>query len=68
MAKKRRSGASLPRVTLIAYNWRDLLAFVEAVVEDLRAEENLRHLIAAMKGKRTPKAFVLPPIPEGVLQ
>jgi len=39
MAKKKRKGTQLPRVSILAYNRRDLLAFVEAV-------EQLRHAVA----------------------
>jgi hypothetical protein len=61
VAKKKRQTA-LPRVTLLAYNRRDLVAFVAAVetlrllVDDLRAE------VAQLKAKRTPKPapFVTP--------
>lgn len=53
MAKKK-ARQQLPRLTLLAYSRRDLLAFVEAVealrclVGDLRAE------VSAMKAKRMP--------------
>jgi len=54
MAKKKR-GPALPRVTVLCYSRRDLLAFAESVealrhlVEDLRTEVN------ALKAKRAPK-------------
>jgi len=54
MAKKRKT--ALPRVTVLAYSRRDLLAFAESVealrhlVEDLRAE------VAALKGRKKPAA------------
>lgn len=44
MAKKKRQ-PGLPRVTLLAYNRRDLLAFTEAV-------EQMRHLVADMMAIR----------------
>lgn len=64
MAKKKRAG--LPRVTVLAYSKRDLVAFVQAVenlrllVDDLRAE------VAALKAKRPPKPTPpTPPTAEG---
>lgn len=43
MAKTKKRKSALPRVTLLAYSRRDLLAFTEAV-------ESLRHLVTDLRG------------------
>jgi len=59
MAKKRKARA-LPRVTVLAYNRRDLAAFVEAVERVGLYVEELRLLLERQKAKRK---VALPPIP-----
>lgn len=64
---KRKKGTTLPRLTVLAYSRRDLLAFVSAVealrhlVEDLRAE------VATLKAKRARPVPVPVPAQEGGL-
>jgi len=56
--KRKKKGASLPRVTVLAYNRRDLLAFVEAV-EKLRLLVDDLHIAANTITKKKAK---LPPV------
>lgn len=59
MAKRKKKGTALPRITLLAYNRRDLLAFVEAVgkLEHIAAD---LVTVAAQLPKPRPKK--LPPV------
>jgi len=52
--KRKKKGASLPRVTVLAYNRRDLLAFVEAV-EKLRLLVDDLQIAANTITKKKPK-------------
>lgn len=66
---KKKKKVSLPRVTVLAYNRRDLLAFVEAVA---KLEHIAADLLTVAQQLPKPKPKKLPPVtpaaPEGGVQ
>lgn len=56
MAKRKKKTTSLPRITLMAYNRRDLLAFVEAVNKLSGITADLLTVTERVKAKKKPAA------------
>ena len=60
MSKKKKRGTTLPRVTVLAYNRRDLVAFVSAVEKLTLAAEDIRLYVNSLPKPKAKKA----PAPE----